>query len=248
LAFVADFFAATEEHYKFAVNAAIVNYQFTTAEGQVHLSAAGIQPVRQQPLVPQQGCLPLQLLPLGCVVTTHTQPDEATVAAASSFDGSCSRSTTRSSWTGCAQTDAARAAAAELAEWQQEGPGPVVEQLQRQQFATAILQLQRASLLAQPRLLAAFALYQGCCRDVAQLQLVDTQMGELSRPAQLGAFLAMQRLHLENIMELLHCGWAIKVSTCVWLPGKKSRELQHSSWMLHSAAASLMQCGKHDSS
>jgi hypothetical protein len=92
----------------------------------------------------------------------------------------------------------------------------VVEQLQRQQFSMAVQQLQRASLLAQPRLLAAFGLYQGCCRDVAQLQLVDTQMGELMRPAQLGAFLALQRLHLENIMELLHCGWAIKVGMRKW--------------------------------
>uniref|UniRef100_A0A383V949 AAA+ ATPase domain-containing protein n=1 Tax=Tetradesmus obliquus TaxID=3088 RepID=A0A383V949_TETOB len=208
----ADFFAAIEDHYKFAVNAAIVNYQFTTPEGQVHLTAAGIQPVQQQPLVPQQGCLPLQLLPPGCVIITRTQPDAAAVAAAGSCDGGCSRGTTRSSWSGAAQTEEARAAAAELAEWQQEGPGPVVEQLQRQQFGIALQQLQRASLLAQPRLLAAFALYQGCCRDVAQLQLVDTQMGELSRPAQLGAFLALQRLHLENIMELLHCGWAIKAA------------------------------------
>jgi hypothetical protein len=207
----ADFFAAIEEHYKFAMNAAIVNYQFTTPEGQVHLKAAGIQPVHQQPPVPQQGCLPLQLLPPGCIITTRTQPGEATAAAAGSSDGGCSRSTTRSSWAGAAQSEEARAAAAVLGEWHQEGPGPVVEPLQRQQFSVAVQQLQRASLLAQPRLLAAFGLYQGCCRDVAQLVLVDTQMGELLRPAQLGAFLALQRLHLENIMELLHCGWAIKV-------------------------------------
>jgi hypothetical protein len=231
----ADFFAAIEGHYKFAVNAAIVNYQFTTPEGLVHLTAAGIQPVQQQPLVPQQGCLPLQLLPPSCVIATRTQPDAAAVAAAGSSDGSCSRSTTRSSWSGAVQNDEARAAAAELAEWQQEGPGPVVEQLQRQQFGMALQQLQRASLLAQPRLLAAFALYQGCCRDVAQLQLVDTQMGELTRPAQLGAFLALQRLHLENIMELLHCGWAIKVRICElgvggWNAGERSPGNQRSSW------------------
>lgn len=211
-----DFFAAIVEHYKFAVNAAIVNYQFGTAEGRVHLAAAGIQPVQQQPPVPQQGCLPLQQLPAGCIITTHTPPSEAELAGAaaaaahavnSSHAGS--RSTTRSSWTSGQTED--KLAAKEVAEWQQFGPGPQVEQLPLRGFPVLLQQLQRVLLLAQPRLLAASAVYQRCCRDVVQLRLVDTQMGELQRPAQLGAFLALQRLHTENVMELLHCGWAIKV-------------------------------------
>lgn len=58
-----------------------------------------------------------------------------------------------------------------------------------------------------------------CCRgmDVHTLILVDTVLPELARPAQLANFVALQRLHLENIMEVLHCDWAIKVTGA--LPG-----------------------------
>lgn len=41
-------------------------------------------------------------------------------------------------------------------------------------------------------------------------------MGELQRPVQLGAFLALQRLHVENIAELLQTEWAMKVCACVF--------------------------------
>lgn len=198
----ADFFQATSEHYKFAVNAAIVNYQFHTAEGAIHLSAAGIQPVSQQPPVPQQGCVPLQLLPPGCVVTTQTPPAEGATTAVS-------RATTRSSWHSSQETD--RLAAAEATEWERMGPGPISEQLPKQDFMFLQQQLQRVLIMAQPRLQAAFQLYQGLCRNADHLQLVDTHMGELQRPAQLGAFMALQRLHLENTLELLHCDWSIKV-------------------------------------
>lgn len=58
------------EHYKFAVNAAIVDYQFGTEEGAIHLAAANIQPIRTAAVVPQQGCIPLQDLPPGRDVTT----------------------------------------------------------------------------------------------------------------------------------------------------------------------------------
>jgi hypothetical protein len=66
-------------------------------------------------------------------------------------------------------------------------------------------------MLSQPRLLAAFGLYQACFANISHLQLVDTQMGELQRPVQLGAFLALQRLHLENMAEMLQTEWVMKV-------------------------------------
>jgi hypothetical protein len=87
----------------------------------------------------------------------------------------------------------------------------VQEQLPKQDFGQVLHQLSNASLLAQPRLLAAFSIYQLCFASVAHLQLVDTQMGELQRPVQLGAFLALQQLHLENMAELLQTEWAMKV-------------------------------------
>lgn len=40
-------------------------------------------------------------------------------------------------------------------------------------------------------------------------------MGELQRPVQLGSFLALQRLHLENMAELLQTEWAMKVRVCL---------------------------------
>jgi hypothetical protein len=86
-----------------------------------------------------------------------------------------------------------------------------VQELPRQDFGSVLHQLSQVSLLSQPRLLAAFSLYQMCFANICRMQLVDTQMGELQRPVQLGAFLALQRLHLENMAELLQTEWAMKV-------------------------------------
>ncbi len=50
------FLAAAAGHYAFAVNAAIVDAQFGTADGAVHLAAAGIEPVKVvAPPPPQVG-------------------------------------------------------------------------------------------------------------------------------------------------------------------------------------------------
>jgi hypothetical protein len=67
-------------------------------------------------------------------------------------------------------------------------------------------QLSQVSLLSQPRLLAAFSLYQMCFANICRMQLVDTQMGELLRP-----------VHLENMAELLQTEWAMKV--CGFIAG-----------------------------
>lgn len=204
----ADFLEATQEHYKFAVNAAIVEHELGTPEGSVHLAAAGIKPVRQQQAVPSQGCVPLQLLAPGCTITTYTQPGPDPAAAGAG----------RSSWGGGQQWRERRSsggAAGEGDGMQQQqwpGPEPVREELPRQEFGQALQQLSQASMLSQPRLLAAFSLYQMCFANICSLQLVDTQMGELQRPGQLGAFMALQRLHLENAAELLQTEWVMKVS------------------------------------
>lgn len=51
----AGMFGAAAQHYAFAVNAAIVDQQFSTAEGSVHLASAGLSPVRLPPQpAPQQ--------------------------------------------------------------------------------------------------------------------------------------------------------------------------------------------------
>lgn len=53
-------FDAAAEHYTFAVNAAIVDNQFATPDGAVHLAAAGIKPVQLEPRAPpplQVGCM-----------------------------------------------------------------------------------------------------------------------------------------------------------------------------------------------
>jgi hypothetical protein len=163
-----EFLDATRQHYRFAVNAAIVQHEFHTPAGSIHLAAAGIQPVQHQHMVPQQGCVALQQLPPGSAVTRRT-----------------------SQHPGAAEASA--------------------EQLPLQPFAAVLQQLQQASLHAQPRLLAALSAYQGLAAGVAHMQLVDVQMGELQRPMQLGAFLALQRLHLENMVEVLQTAWAIPV-------------------------------------
>jgi len=80
----------------------------------------------------------------------------------------------------------------------------------RQPFDAALAHLERLSPLAHPRLLRALALYCGLM-DVAGVALFDVGMADLQRPAPLGAFMALQRLHLETQMELLHCDWAMKV-------------------------------------
>lgn len=197
----ADFLEATQEHYKFAVNAAIVDHEFGTREGSVHLAAAGIKPIRQQQTAPEQGCVPLQLLPPGWVVTTYTQPGPEVPPRRSSWGQQWGEH--RSS--GGAATDA------EGGQYQWPGPEPVVQEMPKQYFGEVLHQLSQVSLLSQPRLLAAFSLYQMCFANVCHMQLVDTQMGELQRPVQLGAFLALQRLHLENMAELLQTEWAMKV-------------------------------------
>jgi hypothetical protein len=109
-------------------------------------------------------------------------------------------------------------AAGEDGNSQQQWPGPeaVREELPKQDFLQALQQLSQASMLSQPRLLAAFGLYQACFANISHLQLVDTQMGELQRPVQLGAFLALQRLHLENMAQMLQTEWVMKVSSSLW--------------------------------
>jgi hypothetical protein len=249
----------------FAVNAAIVDHEFGTREGSVHLAAAGIKPIRQRQAVPSQGCLPLQALPPGCVITTHTQPGPEPAAPAGrrgSWGGQQQWGGQRSSY---GPSDDQQQQQLEGADYQQQWPGPepVMQELPKQEFGFVLHQLSQASLLSQPRLLAAFSLYQLCFANVAHMQvcasvslpescfsvsistscvspsafgrvnsakhnpetrissvcpvcaacpqLVDTQMGELQRPVQLGAFLALQRLHLENMAELLQTEWAMKV-------------------------------------
>lgn len=207
---IADFLEATQEHYKYAVNAAIVEHEFGTPEGSVHLAAAGIKPIWQQQPVPSQGCVPLQLLAPGCTVTMHTQPGPDPEAAAGAG---------RSSWGRVWGERSSRySAAGEDGNSQQQWPGPeaVREELPKQDFLQALQQLSQASMLSQPRLLAAFGLYQACFANISHLQLVDTQMGELQRPVQLGAFLALQRLHLENMAEMLQTEWVMKVSSSLW--------------------------------
>jgi hypothetical protein len=183
------------------VNAAIVQHEFSSPEGSTHLAAAGIQPVHHTAVVPQQGCVPLALLPPGWVVTRHTQPGPAEVASGSSSQ--------QQQWGRPSQQRASSPDADAEQCWP--GPEAVMEQLPLQSFEGVLQHLQHASLLAQPRLLDAFRLYQALFARVSDLQLVDVQMGELQRPMQLGAFLALQRLHLENMCELLQTEWAMKV-------------------------------------
>lgn len=199
----ADFLEATQEHYKFAVNAAIVDHEFGTQEGSVHLAAAGIKPIRQQHAVPSQGCVPLQLLPPGCISSTYTQPGPEPQAAVR-------RSSWGQQWS-APRSSGSAAAEAEGSQLHWPGPEPLVRELPKQDFGSVLHQLSQVSLLSQPRLLAAFSLYQMCFANICRMQLVDTQMGELQRPVQLGAFLALQRLHLENMAELLQTEWAMKV-------------------------------------
>ena len=71
-------------------------------------------------------------------------------------------------------------------------------------------QLQQVSLLANQRLLGALQAYQSCS-DISHMVLVDTAIKELACPAPLAAFVGLQRVHLENTMELLQVDWAIKV-------------------------------------
>jgi hypothetical protein len=71
-------------------------------------------------------------------------------------------------------------------------------------------QLQQVSLLANERLLGALQAYQSCS-DISHMVLVDTAIKELACPAPLAAFVGLQRVHLENTMELLQVEWAIKV-------------------------------------
>jgi hypothetical protein len=195
----ADFLEATSEQYKFAVNAAIVDHEFSTAEGSVHLAAAGIKPIRQRQPVPSQGCVPLQLLQPGCIVTTHTQPGPAAPAR-------------RASWSQqYGEQRRTLSAGADSSQGQWQGPEPVTEALPKQEYHEVLYHLNHVALLSQPRLLAALSLYQACFANVCHMQLVDAQMGELQRPVQLGAFLALQRLHLENMAELLQTEWAMKV-------------------------------------
>ena len=51
------------QHYAYAVNAAIVDGQFTTPDGRIHLAAANIQPrpatAPGSRSAPPQGCVPL---------------------------------------------------------------------------------------------------------------------------------------------------------------------------------------------
>lgn len=209
---VSDFLDATQEHHKFAVNAGIVDHEFGTPEGSVHLAAAGIKPVRHRQPVPHQGCVPLQHLTPGCVITTHTQPGPD-AAAEVTYCGWGQQLAELSSGNDAAGVAAHEDCGGYQLQWP--GPEPATEQLPRQEFAEALERLRQASMLSQPRLLAAISLYQACFASISHLQLVDTQMGELLRPVQLGAFLALQRLHLENIAELLQTDWAIKVRVCV---------------------------------
>lgn len=162
----------------------------------MHLAAAGIKPITHPEPAPSQGCVPLQQLPPGCIITTFTQPGpDAAAAAAKHGDWG-------HQWAEAATYDD---------EHQWPGPEAVVEELPKQDFFQALQQLSQASLVSQPRLLTAISLYQMYFSRVCHMQLVDTQMGELQRPVQLGAFLALQRLHLENMAELLQTEWAMKV-------------------------------------
>lgn len=57
------------ENYKFAVKSAIVDFQFNDDDAATHLSAANVQSIRVSQPVPEQGCVNLKALPVGCLAT-----------------------------------------------------------------------------------------------------------------------------------------------------------------------------------
>lgn len=202
---LADYLDAAHDHYKFAVNRAVVDHEFNTPDGAVHLAAAGIKPIKDQQVVPSQGCVPLQLLPAGCMVTSNLEPvPDAQAEQLGSSSGWGEQQVEQQQVMYQTSVDSRCADS-------RSQPGPLHIELERSSFGQVLHVLSRSCLLSQPRLLAAFNLYQLCFANVSGLKLVDTDMGELQRPVQLGAFLALQRLHLENMAELLQTEWAIKV-------------------------------------
>jgi hypothetical protein len=107
----------------------------------------------QQP-VPDQGCLPLQQLPLGCTVSAVASAEPAALikTLSSAYEDRLSIN------------GAADAAMTEHPGRHQLQHHIVVEELQRQGLLHVVLKLQKVSIHAQPRLLAAFNLYQKYCR------------------------------------------------------------------------------------
>lgn len=158
----------------FAVNAAIVDHEFGTREGSVHLAAAGIKPIRQRQAVPSQGCLPVQALPPGCIITTHTQPRPQTAPAVRRGSWGCQQEWggPRSSY-GQPDDQQQQQQLEGADDCQHHWPGlePIVQELPKQDFGCVLHQLSQASLLSQPRLLAAFSLYQLCFANVAHMQV-----------------------------------------------------------------------------
>jgi hypothetical protein len=59
---------AARASYQHAVKCAIVDHQFGFEASRAVLAAANVQPTKAPPLVPQQGCVPLQHLPSGTMV------------------------------------------------------------------------------------------------------------------------------------------------------------------------------------